>query len=403
MKNKTFKIIIAFILIIVSVFGTASCGKSPNNENPAVPAGGAGIVETTEEQTSAEETTTEKPESKTLKMVSVGDNLIHNGIYEQANARTGGKGYDFTFPYKNIAKTISEADIATLNQETIIAESYAPSSYPLFNTPRELGDEMVRIGFDVVNIATNHMLDKTSKGLAEAMNYWDSKEGVVRTGSYRNMDELNEVEYIERDGIKIGLVGVTQYTNGLKLPENSAIKILYTSNESAIKAKIEAAEKECDLVLVNAHWGEEYTNTPTALQRGLAKKMSDWGADVIIGHHPHVIQPVEWIERENGSRTLVAYSLGNFISQQNRAPRMIGGILHYDITKDSDKVTVDNVRFETIVTHFVNGSHDVQIYKLSNYTDTLAKAQAERLQQSDFSLKYINDYVNRVIDKEFLK
>ena len=99
--------------------------------------------------------------------------------------------------------------------------------------------------------------------------------------------------------------------------------------------------------MVNVHWGEEYTTTPNNDQRELASKMASWGADVIIGHHPHVIQPVEWIDNGNGTKTLVAYSLGNFISQQNTASRVIGGMLHYDLTKDYDtgKTTVDNVVF----------------------------------------------------------
>lgn len=396
MKNKSLKMILAAAVTIIVALGIFLTVRFVGGNEPQQP------VNTTSENTEA---STEARAPKTLKMLSVGDNLIHNGIYEQAQARAGGNGYDFSFAYKNVASAIKEADIATLNQETVIAEGYKPSSYPMFNSPKELGDEMVKIGFDVVNLATNHMLDKTTKGLIQAMDYWDTKEGVVRTGAYRNEEELNKVEFIEKDGLKIGLVGVTQHTNGIKLPTDTAVKIIYTDNEEAIKAKIEAAKKECDVVLVNAHWGEEYTNVPTDLQRNLAKKMADWGADVIIGHHPHVIQPVELIEKDDGSRTLVAYSLGNFISQQNRAPRMIGGMLRYDLTKDfaSGKVTISNVSFETIVTHFVNNKHDIQIYRLSQYNDTLAKAQASRLKQSDFSMKYINDYVNRVIDSEFLK
>lgn len=398
MKKKSLKMILAAVIAIVVALGIFLTVRFAGNNEPTPP------VQTTAEQTETQ-TKTEAPAPVTLKMLSVGDNLIHDGIYEQAQARAGGTGYDFSFAYKNVASAIKEADIATLNQETVIAEGYKPSSYPMFNSPKELGDEMVKIGFDVVNLATNHMLDKTTKGLLQSLDYWDSKEGVVHTGAYRNAQELNKVEYIEKDGIKIGLVGITQHTNGIKLPSNTEVKIIYTDNEEAIKAKIEAAKKECDVVLVNAHWGEEYTNVPTDLQRNLAKKMANWGADVIIGHHPHVIQPVEWIEKDDGSRTLVAYSLGNFISQQNRAPRMIGGMLRYDLTKDfsSGKVTISNVTFETIVTHFVNNKHDIQIYRLSQYNDTLAKAQASRLKQSDFSMKYINDYVNRVIDSEFLK
>ena len=294
--------------------------------------------------------------------------------------------------------------MATINQETPIAKSYKPSGYPLFNSPTELGQEVADIGFDVVNLANNHMLDKTSKGLLETIEFWDGVSGVVRTGAYKDKADLENVEYIERDGIKIGLVGVTQYTNGLSLPDDSPLEFLYTSETEAIEQKIKAAADACDVVLVNAHWGSEYTTTPSQDQKNLAKQMAAWGADIIIGHHPHVLQPIEWLENADGSQTLVAYSLGNFISQQNTAARVIGGMLHYDVTVDpqSKAVSVSNVRFETIVTHYVSGSHDVQIYPLSQYTDTLAKRQASRIKQSDFSVAYIEDFVRDVIPAEFL-
>lgn len=400
MSNKSVKVFLSVIVAVVILAGAVAVGNTVigGRQPDAVPAGA------TVAGTQALESTTAAAQPVTLSFLSVGDNLIHDGIYKQANRRAGGNGYDFTFCYERIADTIAAADIATINQETPIAESYDPSGYPLFNSPVELGQEVREIGFDVVNMANNHMLDKTAKGLTESMDFWDNQEGVVRTGAYKNADELDAVEYIERDGMKIGLVGITQYTNGLSLPESSELEILYTSETDAIEQKIKATAAACDAVLVNVHWGSEYTTTPSQDQRNLAEQMASWGADVIIGHHPHVLQPVEWIENEDGSRTLVAYSLGNFISQQNTAARVIGGMLHYDMTIDpqSGSVTVGNVKFETIVTHYVNGSHDVQIYPLSEYTDTLASRQASRIKQSDFSVSYIEEFVSGVIDAEFL-
>lgn len=403
MKNKAVKIFLGVILTIVIVFGAVAIINSVKNGGETQDAGSPAVTDNADKAETKPEETVKPP--VTLSVVSVGDNLIHDGIYEQAKKRANGSGYDFSFAYKRIADTISKADIATINQETVIAKSYQPSGYPLFNSPEEIGSEIIKIGFNVINMANNHMIDKTSKGLTEAIDYWNSKDGIAKTGAYKNTDEMNTVEYIEKDGIKIGLIGITQYTNGLSLPKDSPLKIIYSSDEETIKAKIEAAKNQCDMVLVNVHWGNEYTTTPIDSQKTLAKKMAAWGADVIIGHHPHVIEPVEWIENTDGSRTLVAYSLGNFISQQNTAARVIGGVLHYNITKnfETNKITVSDVFFEPIVTHYVNGSHDVQIYPLSQYTDKLAKAQSRRIKQSDFSITYINEFVNKVIDKEFLK
>lgn len=411
MNNKAVKVFLSVILALVLVIGGVAVGVTLKNGRQPIESVNAPVFGKTDKNPdktdTPSETPTETPTAQkppvTLKMLSVGDNLIHDGIYGQAQKRAGGNGYDFSYCYARVKDTVSAADIATINQETIVAKSYAPSGYPLFNSPQELGQTVADTGFDVVSLANNHMLDKTSKGLAEAIDFWDAS-GLVRTGAYKNTEDLNRVEYIEKNGLKIGLVGITQYTNGLSLPNDSPLKYILTSDEATIERKIKAAKAQCDVVLVNVHWGSEYTTTPAQEQRNLAKKMADWGANVIIGHHPHVLQPVEWIETDGGARTLVAYSLGNFISQQNTAARVIGGMLHYDITKDfeTDKVTVGNVRFETIVTHYVNGSHDVQIYPLSQYSDALAQKQAARIKQADFSVTYIEEFVEKVIPAEFL-
>lgn len=401
MNNKAVKIFLSVILAVVLIFGVVAVVQSVRNGDTPESVPAAATEGASAEMT---ETQTQAPKTVTLQFLSVGDNLIHDGIYEQAQKRAGGSGYDFSFSYERVKDTVQKADIATINQETIIAKSYQPSGYPLFNSPEELGDEVVKTGFDVVSLANNHMLDKTTKGLQEAIDFWDSKEGVANTGAYKDEADLETVEYIEKNGVKIGLVGVTQYTNGLSLPKDSPMKILYTADTAAIEKKIKATAASCDMVLVNAHWGSEYTTTPSQDQRNLAAKMAQWGADVIIGHHPHVLQPVEWIDNADGSRTLVAYSLGNFISQQNTAARVIGGMLHYTVTvdKSSGAVTVSGVKLEPIVTHYVSRSHDVQIYPLSQYSDALAKKQASRIKQSDFSISYIQDFVKDVIPEEFL-
>lgn len=395
MKNQAAKIFFIVMLCIVVISGTVAVIKDRGtNKTPKT------AEQTTEE---APSTTEEAKPNVSVNFLSVGDNLIHDGIYEQANKRAGGNGYDFSYCYESIAEKVAAADVATINQETIIAKSFQPSGYPMFNSPHEVGDEIVKIGFDVIAMANNHMIDKGAKGLAEAIEYWDSQP-IVHTGAYKNTEDLNKVEYIEKNGLKIGLVGVTQYTNGLSLPADSELKIIYSADEDIIKSKIENAKKECDMVLVNVHWGNEYQTAPTDDQRNLAQKMANWGADVIIGHHPHVIQPVEYITREDGSKTLVAYSLGNFISQQNTPARVVGGMLTYTVTKDfsTGKLEISNVVFNPTVTHYVRGVDDVKVYLLSQYTDELAAKQASRLSQSDFSVSYINNFVSGIIDEQFL-
>lgn len=338
-----------------------------------------------------------------VSFVAVGDNLIHDTVYEQAAARSSG-GYDFSYAYENVASRIKEPDIAILNQETIISTEHNVSSYPMFNSPVEVGEEMLKIGFDVFNIATNHSLDCGEKGLISAINFWKSKN-VITTGAYLNEAERSQIAINEVNGVKIAYLGFTESTNGLSLPDDTEVVLVRASDETLLQEKIMRAKQAADVVVVNAHWGNEYTHEPTQEQRDLAQKLASWGADVIIGTHPHVIQPVEYIENTDGRRTLVAYSLGNFISAQNRGPRMLGGMLNFDIVKNNNtgKIEIENVVFSGVVTHYGYGSSNIRIYMLDDYTEELASKHGVKSKTVSFSLQYLKDIVNEVIDRQFLK
>lgn len=338
-----------------------------------------------------------------ISVVAVGDNLIHNDIYEQAAARAGGDGYDFEDAYRNVSDKISSKDIAILNQETIISTAHNVSSYPQFNSPTELGDEMLDIGFDVFNIATNHSIDCGEKGLISAIEYWKSKDAVT-TGAYLNEADYQTIPVTEVKGIKIAYVGFTEQTNGLKLPSDTEVILMTTADEDRLRQRVMDADAIADVVIVNAHWGVEYTHEPNDTQRDLAQKLGDWGADVIIGTHPHVIQPVEFIENSDGSRTLVAYSLGNFISAQNRGPRMLGGMLNFEFVRNNktDEITIENVTFEGVVTHYGSGYTNIRVYPLEDYTEDLASKHGVISKTSSFSRKYLEDILTDVIDEQYL-
>lgn len=338
-----------------------------------------------------------------VSFVAVGDNLIHDTVYEQAAARSSG-GYDFSYAYENVASRIKEPDIAILNQETIISTEHNVSSYPMFNSPVEVGEEMLKIGFDVFNIATNHSLDCGEKGLISAINFWKSKN-VITTGAYLNETERSQIAMNEVNGVKIAYLGFTESTNGLSLPDDTEVVLVRAADETLLQEKIMRAKQAADVVVVNAHWGNEYTHEPTQEQRDLAQKLASWGADVIIGTHPHVIQPVEYIENTDGRRTLVAYSLGNFISAQNRGPRMLGGMLNFDIVKNNNtgKIEIENVVFSGVVTHYGYSASNIRIYMLDDYTEELASKHGVKSKTASFSLQYLKDIMNEVIDKQFLK
>ena len=354
-------------------------------------------------QPGADPTTTEEQVLfSSVSFVAVGDNLIHKPIYNQAQARTS-EGYDFSYAYENFEDIISTPDVAILNQETIISTEHNVSTYPMFNSPVEVGDEMLELGFDVFNIATNHSIDCGEKGLISAINFWKSKNAIT-CGAYLNKEDYSDIPMHEVNGVKIAYIGFTESTNGLSLPSDSEVILVRASEETRLQQRIIDAKEVADVVIVSAHWGNEYTHEPTDTQRQLAEKLASWGADVIIGTHPHVIQPVEYINNEDGSKTLVAYSLGNFISAQNRGPRMLGGVLNFEIVKNNatGEIGFENVKFSGAVTHYGQSYSNLRIYPLGDYTQELASKHGVLEKTPEFSLQYLNDIIAKVIDKQFL-
>lgn len=355
-----------------------------------------------------ETSVTQEEESSTQQLISkvsfaaVGDNLIHVDIYKQAAARSTNGTYDFTLAYENVADYIAASDVSILNQETIISTEHEVDTYPCFNSPAELGDEMLRIGFDVFNISTNHSLDKGESGLISTINYWKERKAIT-TGAY-----LNEEDFViptqTVNGITFAYLGFTERTNGLNLPADSEVVLVRASDEALLEAKIKQAKKMADAVIVNAHWGEEYTHEPTDAQRDLAQKLCDWGADVILGTHPHVIQPVEFLTAPDGRRTLVAYSLGNFISAQNRGPRMLGGMINFNIVRNnsSGAISIEDVKFSGVVTHYASDFSNIRVYMLKDYTEELANNHGVGRYTSEFSLSYLKEMLADVIDSKFL-
>lgn len=392
--KKRMSIFLAVIIVIdIIALGVIFLGK--DSSRPDISTGVAPNVNT--------ETTQQAELFSRVTFAAVGDNLIHDTVYEQAAARSSG-GYDFTDAYERIADYIAEPDVAILNQETIISTEHNVSSYPMFNSPVEVGEEMLEIGFDVFNIATNHSLDCGEKGLVSAINFWKSKNAVT-CGAYLNADDMSNIPVNEVNGVKIAYLGFTDSANGLSLPEDSEVILVRAADESLLQQRIIKAKEIADVVIVSAHWGNEYTHEPTDAQRELAEKLAMWGADVIIGTHPHVIQPVEYITNRDGRKTLVAYSLGNFISAQNRGPRMLGGMLNFEVVKNNTtgEIALENVKFSGVVTHFGYGCSNIRVYPLEAYTEELASKHGVLSKTSDFSLQYLYDILNEVIDKQFLK
>lgn len=305
-----------------------------------------------------------KKETK-IDLVMVGDALIHGLVYQTANKYADYNGYDFKPMLKYTKEIVKDYDLAYYNQETILGGTeLGLSTYPQFNSPYEVGDAFIDAGFNLVSLATNHTMDKGEKAILNSRKYWDSKkDDVLVAGSYSSFEERDALNIREVKGIKYGFLSYTTYTNGLIVPSGKEY-LVNVYNKDLIKKEIERYRDKVDLLMVAMHWGEEYMTYPVDSQKEIAKYLASLGVDIIIGCHPHVIEPIDFIDN-----TLVIYSLGNFVSSQVGVERLTGLMASTDIIKTEyhGKTTIsfDNVMGTFLFTDRNNG-YIVYPYHLLN-------------------------------------
>ena len=340
------------------------------------------------------------PEKTSVHVVCAGDNLIHDTIYEQAKNRATNGGYDFAPVYERVVKYIKPADLAILNQETIVTDEFSPSTYPCFCSPEALGDYMVEIGFDAISMSNNHVLDKGEKGLIATLDYWDNKHpDIIRYGAYRNTEDMDNIRVVEINNITIAFLGYMEHTNGITHRPEQGTELVYLDELDLIEEQIKKADEMADVVIISPHFGVEVTNEVSSSQRELSKKFTEWGADVIVGTQPHTIQECNWVESDNGNKAFVYYCLGNFVSAMGDNRAMMGGLGDFTIVKDhtTGEVTIEEPKVIPIITHFGYNYTDVTIYPLSEYNQDLAYAHG----MSIFNMDLINDIYSNV-PEEFL-
>ena len=279
--------------------------------------------------------TIDTKEEYNLKLMMVGDALIHNSVYE-AYKKSGNK-YDFTGMFKYVKDIVKDYDLAYYNQETILGgKSLGLSNYPQFNSPQEVGDGFLDAGFNLVSMATNHTLDRyystNGKTVINSRKYWNTKmdenQELIAAGSYNSKAEQDAVIIREKNGIKYALLSYTTMTNGIPVPSGKDYTVNIYSKER-VKKDIEKYRAEgVDLLMVAMHWGIEYVHYPVQEQKEIAKYLASLGVDIVIGCHSHTVQPITFIDK-----TLVIYSLGNFVSSQTNTDQLIGGFADVSIKK----------------------------------------------------------------------
>jgi poly-gamma-glutamate capsule biosynthesis protein CapA/YwtB (metallophosphatase superfamily) len=308
-------------------------------------------------------------------LMALGDNLIHNTVYWSAQKPDG--SYDFTPMYADIRPVVQEYDIACINQETIFVKDPAQySNYPAFGGPTQVGDALAWAGFDVVEQATNHCYDKLDTGIHNTLDFWrQSHPEMTVLGIHDSEADAEKIRVVEKNGIRIAMLN---YTYGLNYsaPANRWMVDTLWDREK-IADDIARAKAQSDFVIVFAHWGEEGSTTPSDEQRSLAQFFADQGVGLVIGGHVHVLQPLETFTGSGGSQMPVYFSLGNFLSHQDQAKNMLGGMASVTIRKDdSGTRAVSTLLYPTVTLIEKNPSARWYLYRpmlLIDYTDDLAK------------------------------
>ena len=330
------------------------------------------------------------PTTTSLTLTMVGDALIHGAVYGDANKNGG---YDFKPMLEEMKPIISSFDLAYYNQETILGGTeLGLSTYPAFNSPYEVGDAFLDAGFNLVSLANTHTLDRGEQAIINSCNYWKDKD-VYYAGSYCSEEDRDRVVIKEKNGIKYALLSYTTVDNGIRIPGG---KTYYLNKYDAeiVKNDIEKYRDKVDLLMVAMHWGQEYTHTPIASQREIANYLASLGVDIVIGAHPHVVEPVEFIDK-----TLVIYSLGNFISAQRGIEKLTGLMVSLTVNKDliNNTISLDNIEAELLYTYSDYSRGYRNSFKVYPYT----KLDDNILSNHD---SYYNKFMNYVIgDRDYIR
>lgn len=343
-----------------------------------------------------------------VSFVGVGDNLIHDTVYKDAEKEDG--SYDFTKMYADIKDEVKDSDIAFINQETVLGGTQLGlSGYPTFNSPTEIAKNLEMIGFNLVNLATNHCLDKYESGISNELAAFSETEMIVN-GVYTSQEAYEQIPTFKKKGITFSFLAYTYGTNGIEAP--NPYNVSYFSDEK-ITSDVAKAKEISDVVIVSAHWGDENTFAPNDYQKHYAQLFADLKVDVVIGTHPHTIQPVEWVNGAEGNQTLVVYSLGNFIGGMLTTDNAIGGMISFDFVKDAktEEISVKHVKWTPTIIHFEGNQNNIlaerynyKVYQVKNYTDELAiKHVLNGFEGNVVSLDYINTKTKEVISEEYIK
>lgn len=333
------------------------------------------------------ETTATTSDVTTASVIAVGGNLYHQSLIDAGASEDGNWNYDKI--YTHITDAIKDADIRMIDQETVFTTDHdSVSSYPSFATPTEVGDAIVKAGFNVVESANNHIDDFGEGFLTDTLNFWKTKyPDVTLLGIHDSQEDADTVKIREVNGIKIAFLDYTYGTNvgGIEGKDYMIDMI----RKEKITTMIQKAKQQADCIIFVAHWGTEDETMPNEYEKQWAAYLMEQGVNVIIGGHPHVLQPYGRISDGKGNETVVFYSLGNFVSTQQKLEELLGGMAKFTIQKtvENGKTSIQILTptVEPLVMHYNSDAGEFGPYMLSDYTEELASQNGVQ--------KYIGDGV----------
>lgn len=430
MKKKSLLVTLVLSLCLMLGLLAWGCGEDKqtiSNMGDGTQESGSLIVESTEDGEAESETTIPtETESETVvetipepepyvepevDLIMVGDVLPHGRLIKAGLQEDGTYNYDFMF--EHVTSYVQEVDLAIINQEVVMAgEEYGYSGYPTFNSPTAMADSIAKAGFDVVLHATNHTLDKRLQGALNTLNYWQTNHpDLAILGMYDSQEARDTIYVYEQDGIKIAILNYTYGTNGIPVPEDAPY-IVNLMDRQLVEADIAKAKELADFVIVCPHWGTEYVFEASAWQKDWVKVFLKNGVDLVLGTHPHVIEPIEWFERDDGHRMLVYYSLGNFInsaatSKEGAGARFLGAMATITLAKTEEgDVYIKDYGAEPTVTWVSPDETYISTYFMSDFTEEMGLTSDVHKRIPAFSLQYCIDLWEQVMgdmDKENFK
>lgn len=422
MKIRIAALVFLCVALMATTFGAVAVGI---RQNPVTPSTSPQTGVTKEPVTTGENTEPLTTENNTVETAPVtdeyvprenhvsfavaGDNLVLNQVRRYANILAGGSGdptqynaYGFSYSamYDSIKPILKKTDLAFYNQDSIVFDDTASNSMTT-----SLGEDMTELGFNIVNIANNAMLEKGEEGLLSSIDYW-KKKPVALLGGNLTADTASSVTVIEKNNITIAFLSYTYGVDDLPTDENGAVKsdLVYPIiDKDRISREVTAAKDMADMVFVYLHWGAVGDFNRNADQSEVAQLLVDLKVDAIFGSHPNVIQEMKWKQRPDGGKTLICYSLGNLLSAMPYANNLLGGLVTFDIDKDENgKCTISNVLFNPLFTHYDENYKSISIRLLKDYTQADLDTHGSSILKGKSDYGKLVEKLKTYIPKSFL-